>query len=141
LSVRSREALGIAGAPPFHGSDRWRAWEVMARRRRPPRVAIATFDVPCASPRIVESKSVKLWLASLNNARFEHRRCAELFRAMFRPARARRSPSCRPAGQLGAPRPSRTGRRADRRRLDGGATRRPDASLLRTHPTAWTSRW
>ena len=33
--------------------------------------AIATFAVPCTSPRIVESKSVKLWLASLYNERFD----------------------------------------------------------------------
>jgi 7-cyano-7-deazaguanine reductase len=65
-----REALGLAGALPFAGVDRWTAWEVAwldALGR--PRVAIATFDVPCTSPRLVESKSVKLWLASLNHAR------------------------------------------------------------------------
>lgn len=67
-----RESLGIAGALPFRGVDRWRAWEVMwldAQGR--PGVAIATFGVPCTSPRIVESKSVKLWLASLNHAWFD----------------------------------------------------------------------
>jgi 7-cyano-7-deazaguanine reductase len=66
-----REALGFAGALPFGGADHWTAWEVgwldAARR---PRVAIATFAVPCESPRIVESKSVKLWLASVNHAIF-----------------------------------------------------------------------
>lgn len=67
-----REALGITGAPPFGGNDRWRAWEVMwLDGEGRPRAAIATFDVPCTSPRIVESKSVKLWLASLNHARFD----------------------------------------------------------------------
>ena len=66
-----REALGLGHALPFAGSDRWTAWEATwldAQGR--PRVAIATFDVPCTSPRIVESKSVKLWLASLAHARF-----------------------------------------------------------------------
>lgn len=66
-----RAALGLGGALPFAGVDRWTAWEAEwlddAGR---PRVAIVTFDVPCGSPRIVESKSVKLWLASLNHARF-----------------------------------------------------------------------
>ena len=65
-----RRALGIE-ALPFAGFDRWTAWEVAwldgAGR---PRAAIAQFDVPCTSPRIVESKSVKLWLASLYNERF-----------------------------------------------------------------------
>jgi 7-cyano-7-deazaguanine reductase len=66
-----REALGLGHALPFDGSDRWTAWEATwldAKGR--PRVAIATFDVPCTSPRIVESKSVKLWLASVAHARF-----------------------------------------------------------------------
>lgn len=66
-----RAALGLAGALPFAGVDRWTAWEagwLDAQGRA--RVAIATFDVPCTSPRIVESKSVKLWLASLNHATF-----------------------------------------------------------------------
>jgi 7-cyano-7-deazaguanine reductase len=67
-----REALGLAGALPFAGEDRWTAWEVTwldAAGR--PRAGIATLDVPCTSPRIVESKSVKLYLASLNHERFD----------------------------------------------------------------------
>jgi 7-cyano-7-deazaguanine reductase len=66
-----RLALGILDAPPFSGVDRWTAWELMwldAQGR--PQAAIARFDVPCTSPRIVESKSVKLYLTSLNHARF-----------------------------------------------------------------------
>jgi len=66
-----RDALGLAGDLPFRGADHWTAWEVAwldAGRR--PRAAVATFAVPCESPRIVESKSVKLWLASLNHAIF-----------------------------------------------------------------------
>jgi len=42
-------------------------WLDPARR---PCVGVATFAVPCHSPRIVESKSVKLWLASVNHAVF-----------------------------------------------------------------------
>jgi 7-cyano-7-deazaguanine reductase len=67
-----REALGLGGTLPFHGVDRWTAWEtgwLDASDR--PRSAIARFTVPCTSPRLVESKSVKLWLVSLNNARFD----------------------------------------------------------------------
>lgn len=66
-----RDALGLGAALPFGGVDRWTAWEASwldALSR--PRVAVATFDVPCTSPRLVESKSVKLWLASLAHACF-----------------------------------------------------------------------
>jgi 7-cyano-7-deazaguanine reductase len=66
-----RDALGVAGVLPFQGADHWTAWEVgWQDRERRPRAAIARFAVPCASPRIVESKSVKLWLASVNHAVF-----------------------------------------------------------------------
>jgi 7-cyano-7-deazaguanine reductase len=66
-----RAELGIGATLPFDGRDCWTAWEatwldVHGR----PQVAIVTFDIPCASPRIVESKSVKLWLTSLNHAVF-----------------------------------------------------------------------
>lgn len=66
-----RAELGIDATLPFAGTDRWTAWEatwldVHGR----PQVAIVTFDIPCTSPRIVESKSVKLWLTSLNHAVF-----------------------------------------------------------------------
>jgi 7-cyano-7-deazaguanine reductase len=67
-----REALGIAAALPFSGVDRWTAWEATwLDPHGRPRVAIVTFDVPCTSPRLVESKSVKLWLASLAGTRLE----------------------------------------------------------------------
>jgi len=66
-----RDSLGLSGPLPFRGADHWTAWEVgwldPARR---PCVGVATFAVPCHSPRIVESKSVKLWLASVNHAVF-----------------------------------------------------------------------
>lgn len=67
-----RDALGLSESLPFAGADRWTAWELTwLDRSARPRVAIARFDVPCTSPRIVESKSVKLWLASLYNERFD----------------------------------------------------------------------
>ena len=66
-----RRELGLT-ALPFVGLDRWTAWELTwLDRMGRARSAIATFDVPCVSPRIVESKSVKLWLASLYNERFD----------------------------------------------------------------------
>lgn len=69
-----RESLGIAGAPPFHGSDQWTAWELSwLDATGKPQVAIARFDVPCDTPRIVESKSVKLYLTALNGTRLADR--------------------------------------------------------------------
>ncbi len=67
-----RQALGLSDSLPFVGFDRWTAWELnWLDQSGRAQVAIATFDVPCTSPRIVESKSVKLWLASLYNERFD----------------------------------------------------------------------
>jgi 7-cyano-7-deazaguanine reductase len=66
-----RQALRVGERLPFHGEDRWTAWELTwLDARGVPAVAIARFAVPCESPRIVESKSVKLWLASLYRAQF-----------------------------------------------------------------------
>ncbi len=67
-----REALGIAAPPlPFLGHDRWHAYELSwLDPRGKPQVATATLLVPAASPNLVESKSLKLYLNSCNNARF-----------------------------------------------------------------------
>lgn len=69
-----RRELGIADAPPFSGVDVWNAYEVSWQDERgKPEVAIANFVVPAESPRIVESKSVKLYLTALNMTRFASR--------------------------------------------------------------------
>ena len=67
-----RAEIGIAdGALPFIGHDRWHAYEISwLDARGKPHVATATFTVPCASPNLVESKSLKLYLNSLNAERF-----------------------------------------------------------------------
>lgn len=69
-----RETLGIAGLPlPFCGVDVWHGYEVSwLDGHGKPRVALARFVVPCDSPCIVESKSFKLYLNSLNYTRFEN---------------------------------------------------------------------
>jgi 7-cyano-7-deazaguanine reductase len=67
-----RQEIGLGGALPFTGSDRWTAFELTwVDERGKPEVAIASFEVPAASPAIVESKSVKLYLGS-----FAQTRCA-----------------------------------------------------------------
>lgn len=70
---QGRAALGLdAGALPFIGHDRWQAYELswLDGRGRPV-VETATFLVPAASPNLVESKSLKLYLNSLNSSRFD----------------------------------------------------------------------
>ena len=67
-----RSELGIdPGALPFIGHDRWHAYELgWLDARGKPCVATATLVVPCDSPNLVESKSLKLYLNSLNAERF-----------------------------------------------------------------------
>ncbi|GGD50043.1 NADPH-dependent 7-cyano-7-deazaguanine reductase QueF [Pseudoxanthomonas indica] len=68
----ARDSLGLSGdALPFIGHDRWHGYELSwLDARGKPRVATATFTVPCTSSNLIESKSFKLFLNSLNNARF-----------------------------------------------------------------------
>jgi 7-cyano-7-deazaguanine reductase len=66
-----RAELGLDGAVPFHGEDVWTAYELSwLDASAKPHVAIATLRVPAHSPRIVESKSMKLYLTAFNQTRF-----------------------------------------------------------------------
>lgn len=70
--AHGRAELGIADALPFEGMDRWHAYELgWLDARGKPAVATATITVPAHSPRLVESKSLKLYLNSLNAERFD----------------------------------------------------------------------
>ncbi|KTT07353.1 NADPH-dependent 7-cyano-7-deazaguanine reductase [Pseudomonas oryzihabitans] len=64
--------LGVDGANlPFHGVDVWTCYELSwLLPSGKPVVAIAEFVIPAASPNIVESKSFKLYLNSLNQSVF-----------------------------------------------------------------------
>lgn len=68
-----RAALGIRGdALPFVGVDLWTAYELTwLDARGKPMVAIATLEIPAESPSIVESKSMKRYLGSFAQTRFE----------------------------------------------------------------------
>ena len=68
----ARAEIGIdEAALPFAGHDRWHAYELSwLSPGGLPRVTVATFQVPCTSPYLIESKSFKLYLNSLNAARF-----------------------------------------------------------------------
>ena len=67
-----RQALAMDGALPFIGHDRWHAYELSwLDRRGKPVAATATLAVPASTPNLVESKSLKLYLNSLNASRFD----------------------------------------------------------------------
>lgn len=57
---------------PFVGVDIWNAFELSwLNQKGKPQIALAEFQIPADSPNMVESKSLKLYLNSLNSARFE----------------------------------------------------------------------
>lgn len=67
-----RACLGLGeGTLPFNGTDVWHAYELSWREPGGrPRVALGRIEVPAASPRMVESKSLKLYLNALNGSTF-----------------------------------------------------------------------
>jgi len=66
-----REEIGISGHPPFFGADLWTAFELSwLNLRGKPQVALAHLTVPCESPNLIESKSLKLYLGSYANTPF-----------------------------------------------------------------------
>jgi 7-cyano-7-deazaguanine reductase len=70
--AQQRAALGLADEDlPFVGVDFWNAYELSwLDGRGKPRVAIAELRVPAASPNLIESKSLKLYLGSYAQASF-----------------------------------------------------------------------
>jgi len=67
-----RARLGLSDTLPFSGWDIWDAYELSwLNARGKPIVAWGEFRVPASSPNIVESKSFKLYLNSLNQHRFD----------------------------------------------------------------------
>jgi len=66
-----RAEIGVLQAPLFFGADMWTLYELSwLNLRGKPQVALAHITVPCESPNIVESKSLKLYLNSFNNTKF-----------------------------------------------------------------------
>ncbi len=66
-----RDEIGLSsGTLPFFGVDIWNAYEVSwLNMRGKPQVAMAKIIVPADSPNIIESKSFKLYLNSLNQTK------------------------------------------------------------------------
>lgn len=62
----------LPGALPFQGFDLWNAYELSwLNAKGLPKVVLLRLKVPCTSPNIIESKSLKLYLNSFNQTRFE----------------------------------------------------------------------
>ena len=78
----NRQVLGLGqDGWPWYGEDRWQAWEISwLRPDGVPRVGVGEFRVPADSPCLIESKSLKLYLNSLNNCVFPTR--TELIRTL-----------------------------------------------------------
>jgi 7-cyano-7-deazaguanine reductase len=69
--IASRKQLGVGVELPFFGVDIWTGYELSwLGPQGKPVVAVAEFYVPCDSHSIVESKSFKLYLNSLNQSKF-----------------------------------------------------------------------
>lgn len=66
-----RAEIGVRDALPFYGVDLWNHYEVSwLNQKGKPIVAVAEIIYDCASPNIIESKSMKLYFNSFNNTRF-----------------------------------------------------------------------
>ena len=66
LDIKPNQAL------PFVGVDIWNAFELSwLNKKGKPQIALAEFQIPADSPNMIESKSFKLYLNSLNSARFD----------------------------------------------------------------------
>jgi len=68
-----RQEIGVDPIKlPFRGFDLWNHYEVSwLNQKGKPMVALAEIILPCESPNIIESKSMKLYFNSLNNSKFE----------------------------------------------------------------------
>lgn len=68
-----RAQIGIQEkALPFVGHDHWNAYELSwLSAKGKPEIALLQFDIPASSPYLIESKSLKLYLNSFNQTRFD----------------------------------------------------------------------
>lgn len=68
----SRDNLQLGSELPFSGVDIWNALEISwLNHKGKPEIALGEFFFPCESPMIVESKSLKLYINSLSQSRFD----------------------------------------------------------------------
>ncbi len=68
----ARNELGITKPLAFHGVDIWNAYEISwLTIKGKPMIASAVITVPCDSPALFESKSLKLYFNSFNQTTFD----------------------------------------------------------------------
>ncbi len=68
----ARDALGLGKPLPFEGVDIWHAYELSwLDGNDRAQVRVGRFSIPAGTPNLVESKSFKLYLNSLNNLVFD----------------------------------------------------------------------
>ncbi|BDM65338.1 NADPH-dependent 7-cyano-7-deazaguanine reductase [Shewanella sp. NFH-SH190041] len=68
----NRDAIALSGDLPFHGVDIWTGYELSwLNAKGKPMVAIAEFFLSHDSKNLIESKSFKLYLNSLNQTKFD----------------------------------------------------------------------
>jgi len=73
-----RDSLDIGAELPFSGGDIWNTYELSwLNDKGKPVVAVGKFRFPVASPNLIESKSLKLYLNSLNGMRYESQEVVE----------------------------------------------------------------
>lgn len=69
---RAPNRMALGALPDWAGADIWNAYELSwLNAKGKPIVATARFVIPQDSPRLVESKSFKLYLNSFNDERFD----------------------------------------------------------------------
>lgn len=70
--AHTRAELNFSALPPMLGEDLWGCWELSwLDARGKPVQAVAELRVPAASPALIESKSLKLYLGGYAGTRFE----------------------------------------------------------------------
>ncbi|MDW6092290.1 NADPH-dependent 7-cyano-7-deazaguanine reductase QueF [Vibrio rhizosphaerae] len=68
----NRDELQLAAPLPFQGCDLWTLYELSwLNAKGLPQVAIGYVSIPATSPNLIESKSFKLYLNSLNQTKFD----------------------------------------------------------------------
>lgn len=72
--AEKRLPQGICQPLPFHGADIWNAYEVswLEANHKKPQISVAEIIIPCQSPYLIESKSLKLYLNSFNQTEFSN---------------------------------------------------------------------
>ena len=74
----NRDQFALEGPLPFRGVDIWNAYELSwLEPGGKPRIATAELRIPADSPCLIESKSLKLYLNSLNQAVFSSQKEVE----------------------------------------------------------------